>query len=97
MIVPTTYYSTPIEVFEQAGISIVIWANQNIRSSIAAMQETTRRIFAERSVQNIEDGIVPVKEVFRLQNAEELLLAEERYLPKRPDLRAIILAASRGE
>ena len=96
VIVPTTYYSTPVEVFEQAGISIVIWANQNIRSSIAAMQETTRRIFAERSVQNVEDGIVPVKEVFRLQNAEELLLAEERYLPKRPDSRAIILAASRG-
>ena len=97
VIAPTTYYSTPVEVLEQAGIRIVIWANQNVRSSIAAMQETTRRIFAERSVQNVEDGIVPVKEVFRLQNAEELLLAEERYLPKgRASMRAIILAASRG-
>jgi phosphoenolpyruvate phosphomutase len=97
VIAPTTYYSTPVEVFEQAGIAIVIWANQNVRSSIAAMQETTRRIFIERSVQNVEDGIVPVKEVFRLQNAEELLLAEERYLPKRrASTSAIILAASRG-
>ena len=97
VIAPTTYYSTPVEVFEQAGIAIVIWANQNIRSAIAAMQETTRRIFTERSVQNVEDGIVPVKEVFRLQNAEELLFAEERYLPKRrASTRAIILAASRG-
>lgn len=97
VIAPTTYYSTPVEVFEQAGIAIVIWANQNVRSAIAAMQETTRRIFTERSVQNVEDGIVPVKEVFRLQNAEELLLAEERYLPKRQaSTRAIILAASRG-
>jgi len=97
VIAPTTYYSTPVEVFEQAGIAIVIWANQNVRSAIAAMQETTRRIFTERSVQNVEDGIVPVKEVFRLQNAEELLLAEERYLPKRrAPTRAIILAASRG-
>jgi phosphoenolpyruvate phosphomutase len=97
VIAPTTYYSTPVEVFEQAGIAIVIWANQNVRSAIAAMQETTRRIFTERSVQNVEDGIVPVKEVFRLQNAEELLLAEERYLPKRrASTRAIILAASRG-
>ena len=97
VIAPTTYYSTPVEVFEQAGIRIVIWANQNVRSAIAAMQETTRRIFTERSVQNVEDGIVPVKEVFRLQNAEELLLAEERYLPKRrASTRAIILAASRG-
>src|SRR4029453_5209557 len=97
IIVPTTYYSTPIEVFEQAGIRMVIWANQNVRSAIAAMQETTHRIFAERSIQNVEDGIVPVKEVFRLQNAEELMLAEERYLPKgRAGMRAIILAASRG-
>jgi len=97
VIAPTTYYSTPVEVFERAGIAIVVWANQNVRSAIAAMQETTRRIFAERSVQNVEDGIAPVKEVFRLQNAEELLLAEERYLPKkRASTRAIILAASRG-
>ena len=97
VIAPTTYYSTPVEVFEQAGIAIVIWANQNVRSAIAAMQKTTRRIFTERSVENVEDGIVPVKEVFRLQNAEELLLAEERYLPKgRAWMRAIILAASRG-
>ena len=97
VIVPTTYYSTPIEVFEQAGIRMVIWANQTVRSAIAAMQETTHRIFAERSIQNVEDGIAPVKEVFRLQNAEELMLAEERYLPKgRPWIRAIILAASRG-
>ena len=32
VLVPTTYYSTPVEVFEQAGISIVIWANHNVRS-----------------------------------------------------------------
>lgn len=97
VIVPTTYYSTPVEVFEQAGISIVIWANQNVRSSIAAIQATSRRIFEERSVQSVEDAIAPVKEVFRLQNADELMEAEERYLPRTAEsARAIILAASRG-
>ncbi len=97
VIVPTTYYSTAVEVFEKAGISIVIWANQNVRSSIAAMQTTSRRIFEERSVQSVEDAIAPVKEVFRLQNADELMKAEERYLPRTADsARAIILAASRG-
>lgn len=97
VIVPTMYYSTPVEAFEQAGISVVIWANHNVRSSIAAMQETSRRIFEERSVRNVEDAIAPVKEVFRLQNADELMLAEERYLPKTAEsARAIILAASRG-
>jgi phosphoenolpyruvate phosphomutase len=97
VIVPTTYYSTPVKVFEQAGVSIVIWANQNVRSSIAAMQATSRRIFEERSVQSVEDAIAPVKEVFRLQNADELMEAEERYLPRTAEsARAIILAASRG-
>ena len=97
VLVPTTYYSTPIEVFEQAGINLVIWANHNVRSSIAAMQQASRRIFEERSVRNVEDTIAPVKEVFRLQNADELMEAEERYLPKISDsVRAIILAASRG-
>ena len=97
IVVPTTYYGTPVEVFEQAGISMVIWANHNVRSSISAMQKTSRRIFEERSVENIEDAVAPVKEVFRLQDAEELMLAEERYLPRRLEgARAIILAASRG-
>lgn len=97
VIVPTMYYSTPVEVFEQAGISMAIWANHNMRAAITAMQQTTRTIFQERSLRNIEDRVVSVKEVFRLQNADELIAAEERYLPKTDGAaRAIILAASQG-
>lgn len=97
VIVPTMYYSTPVEVFEQAGISMAIWANHNIRAAITAMQETSRTIFKERSLRNVEDHIATVKEVFRLQDADELLEAEERYLPRsRNATRAIILAASQG-
>ena len=97
LIVPTSYYSTPVEVFEKAGIRLAIWANHNVRASITAMQTLTRRVFRERSVRNVEDQIAPLREVFRLQNADELLAAEERYLPKNgPAPRAIILAASQG-
>lgn len=97
VIVPTMYYSTPTEVFEQAGISLVIWANHNVRGAITAMQRVCRTIFTERSVASLEDTIAPVKEVFRLQNADELLAAEERYLPQtNKSTRAIILAASQG-
>lgn len=97
VIVPTMYYSTPVEVFEQAGISMAIWANHNMRAAISAMQQTTRTIFQERSLRNVEDRVVSVKEVFRLQNADELIAAEERYLPKTDGAaRAIILAASQG-
>ena len=97
VIVPTMYYSTPVEVFEQAGISLVIWANHNSRASITAMQNVSQTIFKERSLRNVEDRVASVKEVFRLQNADELMAAEERYLPKRNEAyRAIILAASQG-
>lgn len=34
VIVPTMYYKTPTPVFEQAGISVVIWANHLLRANI---------------------------------------------------------------
>jgi len=97
IIVPTMYYSTPVDVFEQAGIDLVIWANHNMRSAVRAMQETSRRIFEERSLMDVEDEVVTVKEVFRLQNAAELAEAEELYLPQNTGTSAIIMAASRGD
>lgn len=81
VVVPTMYYDTPTEVFEASGISLVIWANHLLRSSITAMQETARTIYAARSLQPVEKEIVSVKEIFRLQNADELKRAEKVYLP----------------
>lgn len=97
VIVPTKYYSTPTQEFANQGISTVIWANHLLRSSIKAMQGTARQIYSEQSLVGVEDKIVSVKEVFRLQNDEELELAEKRYFQNETDKRAIILAASRGE
>ncbi len=96
VIVPTKYYSTPTSVFEEVGISTVIWANHQLRASIAAMQETVKTIYSERSLLSIEEKVVPVKEVFRLQNDAELEVAEKRYLPAKEGTKAIILAAARG-
>ncbi|MBN1449873.1 MAG: phosphoenolpyruvate mutase [Anaerolineales bacterium] len=81
VIVPTTYFNTPTQVFAEAGISMVIWANQLMRSSVAAMQQAAKRIYEEQSVTGISREIVPVKEIFRLQNADELKAAEQKYLP----------------
>lgn len=81
VIVPTMYYNTPVEEFEKAGVSLVIWANHLLRSSIKAMQETAARIYRDSSISEIEKEVVSVKEIFRLQNAKELEEAEKRYLP----------------
>jgi phosphoenolpyruvate phosphomutase len=88
VIVPTMYYSTPVEVFEEAGVSLVIWANHLLRASIAIQQQTAAKIFAERSLMSVEDKIVSVKEVFRLQGEDELAVAEKSYLPSKNGTKA---------
>lgn len=83
VVVPTRYYKTPTQTFRDAGISLVIWANHIGRACITAMQQTAETIFREQSLLNVEKGIAPVEEVFRLQNISELQAAEKKYLPKK--------------
>lgn len=80
VIVPTKYYSVPTDRFREMGISLVIWANHNLRASITAMKATSKQIFQEGSLLNIEEKIAPLDEVFRLQGEEELTRAEKIYL-----------------
>jgi phosphoenolpyruvate phosphomutase len=97
VIVPTKYYATPTEVFEQTGISLVIWANHMIRTCISAMQVTAANIHETRSLVESEGRIATVSEIFRLQGADELLEAEKRYARGGSHaVSAIVLAASRG-
>lgn len=98
VIVPTKYYSTPTEVFRQHGFSLVIWANHMLRAAVATMQKTARALKESEHLLSIEDKVVPVAEIFRLQNAAELMEAEERYLPRGAEgTSAVVLAASRGD
>jgi len=97
VIVPTKYYSTPTDDFRAAGISLAIWANHNLRASIAAMRETTARIHRDQSLAGVENTIVSVADVFELQGADELKMAEDRYLTKSGNTRnAVVVAATRG-
>jgi phosphoenolpyruvate phosphomutase len=98
VIVPTKYYATPTEVFREADISLVIWANHLIRASIKAMQQTAQSIHDNESLVEVEGAIATVAEIFRLQGADELAEAERRYVRGGANpASAIVLAASRGE
>jgi phosphoenolpyruvate phosphomutase len=98
VIVPTKYYSTPTEKFKNLGVSTIIWANHNLRASISNMQKISKQIFNDKSLINVENNVVPVAEIFRLQGAEELKEAEKKYLPASTQkTNAIILAASKGD
>ncbi len=97
VIVPTKYPWTPTDEYRDAGVSVAIWANHNLRASITAMREASRRIFREESIEGIDREIVKVKEVFEIAGNDELSEAEKRYLPSSSETRgAIVLAASRG-
>lgn len=80
VLVPTKYYNTPTDTFREWGANLVIWANHNLRSCISAMQATTKAIYENESLVPVEEKIVPVKEVFRLQNQQELKEADAKYL-----------------
>ncbi len=97
VIVPTMYHATPTDLFRQARVSTIIWANHLLRASLTAMQETAARIHEDQSLREVEGRVVPVKEIFRLVGNDELEAAEKRYLPAQSRQRAVVLAASRGD
>ena len=97
VIVPTMYYATPTDAFRSAGIAAVIWANHLLRASVTAMEATARRIAQDESLIEVEGRVASVKDVFRLAGNDELEQAERRYLPSTQQMRAIVLAASRGD
>eukprot|EP00656_Telonema_subtile_P040107 TRINITY_DN45176_c0_g1_i2.p1 TRINITY_DN45176_c0_g1~~TRINITY_DN45176_c0_g1_i2.p1 ORF type:complete len:648 (-),score=130.85 TRINITY_DN45176_c0_g1_i2:269-2212(-) len=62
-----------MEAHKDAGVHTFVWSNHNMRSSIASMQQVTKRIYDECGPQGINDGykLVPVQEVFRLNKTAE--------------------------
>ena len=97
VIVPTMYHRTPTQSFRDAGVSMVIWANHNMRAAVSAMRQVSKAIRESESLVAVEDEIAPVREVFALTGQAELAAAEARYLAAGGGPRAILLAASRGE
>jgi phosphoenolpyruvate phosphomutase len=83
VVVPTKYFNTPTKALADMGISLAIWANHNVRASVNAMQQVTQQVFKEQSLVNVESKVASVKELFRLQEENELAEAEKKYLPKK--------------
>lgn len=57
MIVPTKYYTVPTDHFRDWGVSLVIWANHNMRAAISAMQDVTQQIYKDQSLVNVEKKV----------------------------------------
>jgi phosphoenolpyruvate phosphomutase len=96
VIVPTKYYGTPTQHFRDAGVNLIIWANHNMRAAISAMRETSQQIFENQNLVWAEENVARLGDVFVIAGNEELSGAEDRYLAKRAETKAVILAATRG-
>ena len=53
IVVPTKYYTTPIQTIQNASITNVIWANHSLRASIQAMEMVTMQIYSDMSIYRI--------------------------------------------
>jgi phosphoenolpyruvate phosphomutase len=96
--VPTTYHGTTVEELARLGFKMVIFANQGLRASIRATQDTLAAIRRTGTASAVDERIVPLSEVYRLVNLNQLKSDETAYLP--PDTesaRAVILAAGFDE
>jgi phosphoenolpyruvate phosphomutase len=58
VVVPTKYYKTPTKNLADMGVSMVIFANHNLRASVTAMQKTTEKIFKEKSLVGVENEVM---------------------------------------
>ncbi|KPY52731.1 phosphoenolpyruvate mutase [Pseudomonas syringae] len=80
IIVPTKYSSVETNLYKEAGISTVIWANHSLRASIHAMKRITQQIQKNENVSFIEKDIATLEEIFMLTGEAEAQLAEDKYL-----------------
>lgn len=60
--IPTSFDQTEPEIFDQLGVSCVVWANQLLRSSIKAMQNTAQVLFQQKHMGALNGNLISVKE-----------------------------------
>lgn len=98
VIVPTMYPNVTLTELQERGFSMVIWANQTCRTVITAVQENLKTLRETGTLLSIQDKIVSVKEIFRLQGAPELKEKEKLYLPVQDEsTKVVILGATQGK
>ncbi|MGN6749821.1 MAG: phosphonopyruvate hydrolase [Xanthobacteraceae bacterium] len=80
-IVPTAYPQLNESRIRALGkIGMVIYGNHAIRAAVTAMQEVFGRIVSEGGIHHVDQDIVPVEEIFRLQRMDQIKVAERKFL-----------------
>jgi phosphoenolpyruvate phosphomutase len=66
VVVPTSFNSITEEELAQVGVNLVIYANQLTRSAFPAMQETAIGILKNHRAQEVDEKLMPFKDIIRL-------------------------------
>lgn len=81
VLVPTAYPTlTEAEMKATGRIGLVIYGNHAIRAAVTAMQQVFRRIRQDGGIAAADAGIVPVEEIFRLQDVPGMKAREAKFL-----------------
>ncbi len=81
VIVPTAYPEMNAERIRALGkIRMVIYGNHAIRASVTAMQKTFSAIIKDGGIQKVNEEMVSVEEIFRLQRMDRVKAQERAYL-----------------
>lgn len=81
VVVPTAYPQMTVARIRALGkIRMVIYGNHAMRAAVTAMQDVFARIQAEGGIEKVNDDIVSVTEIFRLQDVADIKRKETRFL-----------------
>lgn len=78
-LIPTTYFSTPIKTFINAGYAYIIYANQLIRSAVGVMEKTLQQLKVENRRRNIDDILPDLAHIFSIVGVDKIKQLEEKY------------------
>ncbi len=76
--VPTLFPDFTVEQLHDKGFQMVILANQLMRASVKAMEETLVTLKAERKAAAVDGSIAPVNYIFDLVKTKELIALEDQ-------------------
>jgi phosphoenolpyruvate phosphomutase len=80
-IVPTAYPQLNEARIRALGkIGMVIYGNHAIRAAVTAMQNVFARVIADGGIHGVDQELVPVDEIFRLQRMDQIKAAERKFL-----------------
>lgn len=98
VVVPTLYPSVRWEELEDAGVKLVIWANQILRGAVKGVQDTLATLARERRIDALAPHIVTLEEIYRHVGVDDFKRIENEFLPRGvSDVRAVIIAAGSGK